>query len=656
MDYPRLPERPATEPHELSNRAATEQAIVRELRTAFSFPSAKSVYNSHQMVKILLTGDVGSGKRALVSRAAKSLGCTVCECTLLSAVRSKFTWTDEAIEEAFRKAIVESMNGLAQEEAKRDTIKIGGGRTILLFSQISDLIPVTRSVEPGSADFNGNVAYQDARRSLQKFVQCMSKLELAMSADPSLRIAVLATTDSESYKNMHKKLRDCFSMSIALPNFVNDERASFLNEFLSKAISSGNGTSSRAEEYISVADLDQAVRGKALSCDDLVAIGSQSLRKIHSLQQDYRFYKPRNGQKIMHRDIFLETARNFVPSSRRTHHAATSLNILSYSSNFTELQNSAEFGHLYEKNDADHETGWSAVGGLAEAKRALVETVIWSYTRRTSLLRLGIKPSKGVLLYGPPGTGKTLLASIAAKEAGINFVAVSFTDLIRSAVGESEAAIAAMFAEARENSPCILFIDEIQAIFGNRDDSGKSAQNMVSQLLQEIDGLSAASRGIINAHSAGDSQHADQLEKHVVVLAATNAPHALDKALLRPGRIDRQVYVGLPDTAARLEICESLSRKIMMRNSKARVDVNSDLLSNVEEIANRIEGFSGADITALYQRAIGLALSDSVSLSCTPEISCKHIHRVLDQGFLPSVSSEQVEALKKWANSNANRT
>jgi AAA+ superfamily predicted ATPase len=448
-------------------------------------------------------------------------------------------------------------------------------------------------------------------------------------------------------------------MNIVLPNPLDAERAMLLNRFFYENSNGGanhyisgrelrrQGGEQHGQKHadfagiVSAATLDLALCGKVLSGNDLVAIGRASIRRAFERNLTNATTAP------CERDV-LASARAFVPSPRRTYNAATLPS--------TPMEPTTATTPPTTPRTTNASTGWDAIGGLEDAKRVLLETVVWSYTRQSALVRLGIRPSKGVLLYGPPGTGKTLIASVAAKVAGINFVAVSFTDLIRSAVGESEAAIAAMFAEARKNSPCVLFIDEIQAIFGNRDDTGKAGQNMVSQLMQEIDGLAALSRGPTHMRVSSE-QLSEHTAKHVVVLAATNAPHALDRALLRPGRIDRLVYVGLPDLLARVHICESLAHKIVSGRHR---QLGASLVDGIREdklfkasadIARLTDGFSGADITAVYQRAIGRALSLSqpvANAALVPQISPRHVHWVLKQGFRPSVSAQQVGALKNW--------
>nr|XP_021154334.1 spermatogenesis-associated protein 5 isoform X1 [Columba livia] len=180
---------------------------------------------------------------------------------------------------------------------------------------------------------------------------------------------------------------------------------------------------------------------------------------------------------------------------------------------------------------------WSDIGGLEDVKLKLKQAVEWPLKHPGSFIRMGIQPPKGVLLYGPPGCSKTMIAKALAHESGLNFLAVKGPELMNKYVGESERAVREIFRKARAVAPSILFFDEIDALAverGNSSGAGNVADRVLAQLLTEMDGI-------------------EQL-KDVTILAATNRPDMIDKALLRPGRIDRIIYVPLPDAATRGEI------------------------------------------------------------------------------------------------------
>jgi len=187
--------------------------------------------------------------------------------------------------------------------------------------------------------------------------------------------------------------------------------------------------------------------------------------------------------------------------------------------------------------------------------------------------KLGIEAPKGILLYGPPGTGKTLLAKAVANESNAHFISISGPEIMSKFYGESEARLREIFKEAKEKAPSIIFIDEIDSIAPKREEvTGEVERRVVSQLLSLMDGLE--SRG------------------KVIVIAATNRPNAIDPALRRPGRFDREIEIRVPDKKARLEILQ-----IHTRNMPLAPDVN------LEKIANMTHGFVGADLEYLCKEA-----------------------------------------------------
>ncbi|KAI8393338.1 P-loop containing nucleoside triphosphate hydrolase protein [Radiomyces spectabilis] len=245
------------------------------------------------------------------------------------------------------------------------------------------------------------------------------------------------------------------------------------------------------------------------------------------------------------------------------------------SRHFEETFDNVRLSSLQEMTMAEKPeiTRWDDIGGLTHAKHALEESAVWIYKHADAYKRLGIRPSKGVLLYGPPGTGKTMLAKAVATESSANFLAVSIPDLVKGEVGESEKAVAKIFETAIRCSPCVIFLDELEAVFATRESSGDVGRKLISQFLIEMD-------------------HLDKLDQSVILLGATNHLDAIDKSILRPGRLDRLVYVGAPDEAERLEILRVLSEK-------TRVSANVDLA----DVAKRTLGYTGADLKAVIRKA-----------------------------------------------------
>ena len=210
--------------------------------------------------------------------------------------------------------------------------------------------------------------------------------------------------------------------------------------------------------------------------------------------------------------------------------------------------------------------------------------------------KAGIRPPKGVLLFGPPGTGKTMLAKAVATESGANFIAVRGPEVLSKWVGESEKAIREIFKRARQTAPTVVFFDEIDSIAplrGMGHDSGVT-ERMVNQLLSEMDGIVPLSK--------------------VVVIAATNRPDIIDPALLRPGRFDRLIYVPPPDKQARLEIL-----KVHTKSVPLSPDVN------LEALAEKTEGYTGADLEALVREATMISLREIYSkCNTSAEKECKN--------------------------------
>jgi transitional endoplasmic reticulum ATPase len=218
------------------------------------------------------------------------------------------------------------------------------------------------------------------------------------------------------------------------------------------------------------------------------------------------------------------------------------------------------------------------LGGLKTEIQKIREMVEYPIRYPELFERLGIEPPKGVLLFGSPGTGKTLLAKAVANESDAHFVSISGPELVSKFVGESEEKLRGIFREANEKAPSIIFMDEIDAIAPKREEATNEVERrMVSQLLTLMDGM--ATRG------------------QVIVLAATNRPDAVDPALRRPGRFDREIEIGIPDTPSRNEILQ-----IHTRNMPVSKDVD------LNELAAITHGYTGADLSALVKEAAMVSL------------------------------------------------
>ncbi len=226
---------------------------------------------------------------------------------------------------------------------------------------------------------------------------------------------------------------------------------------------------------------------------------------------------------------------------------------------------------------------WSDIGGLEDAKQELKEAVEWPMKYPMLFKQTGAHPPKGILLYGAPGTGKTMLAKAVATESEGNFISVKGPEFLSKWVGESEKAVRETFRKAKQAAPCIIFFDEIDSITPTRGTGSDShvTERVISQLLSEIDGL-------------------EELH-NITVIAASNRPDIIDPALLRPGRIDRLIYVTPPDMDARYEIFK-------VHTSKTPLDSDVDL----NKLAEDTDGFTGADIASVCNEATILAIREYV--------------------------------------------
>ncbi|KAK6627439.1 hypothetical protein RUM44_009916 [Polyplax serrata] len=222
---------------------------------------------------------------------------------------------------------------------------------------------------------------------------------------------------------------------------------------------------------------------------------------------------------------------------------------------------------------------WDDVGSLADIREDLKMSILGPVKYRKQFEQLGLSSPAGILICGPPGCGKTLLAKAVANEAGINFISVKGPELLNMYVGESERAVRRCFQRARNSAPCVIFFDELDALCPRRSESPESGASMrvVNQLLTEMDGV--------------------EDRKEVYIMAATNRPDIIDPAVLRPGRLDKILYVGLPQEADRIDILRALTK------SGTRPKLAKDV--NLQEIAKRPEcdGYSGADLAALVREA-----------------------------------------------------
>mmetsp|Transcript_38891 Transcript_38891/g.61589 ORF Transcript_38891/g.61589 Transcript_38891/m.61589 type:complete len:603 (-) Transcript_38891:39-1847(-) len=251
---------------------------------------------------------------------------------------------------------------------------------------------------------------------------------------------------------------------------------------------------------------------------------------------------------------------------------------------FREAQGHCDPSSLRETHVEVPNIHWSSIGGLETVKTELQELVQFPVEYPGKFEKFGMSPPKGVLFYGPPGCGKTLLAKAIATECQANFISVKGPELLTMWFGESEANVRDLFDKARAAAPCVLFFDELDSVARSRgasNDQG-AGDRVINQILTEMDGIG--------------------VKKNVFIIGATNRPDILDPAIMRPGRLDQLLYIPLPDAPSRSSILHANLRKTPLAPDM-----------DLESIVQATEGFSGADLTAICQRAAKLAIRESIS-------------------------------------------
>jgi transitional endoplasmic reticulum ATPase len=256
------------------------------------------------------------------------------------------------------------------------------------------------------------------------------------------------------------------------------------------------------------------------------------------------------------------------------------------------------------------------VGDMVETKRALTEAVLWPLQHPDTFARLGVDPPRGVLLYGPPGTGKTFVVRALASTGRLSVHAVKGSELMDKWVGSSEKAVRELFRRARDSAPSLVFLDEIDALAPRRGQSHDSGvtDRVVAALLTELDGIEPL--------------------RDVVVLGATNRPDLIDPALLRPGRLERLVFVEPPDADARYQILKTAGKSVPLSDE---VDLKT--------LAAELEGYSAADCVALLRESALTAMRRSIDAA---DVTAADV-ATAKQNVRPSLEAAQVESLRAFA-------
>ncbi|ETV75472.1 26S protease regulatory subunit 10B [Aphanomyces astaci] len=351
-------------------------------------------------------------------------------------------------------------------------------------------------------------------------------------------------------------------MSSSAPAPENAERAAVLQAYRSKVLEhrevEGRVKSMRENVKTLVKEYHKTE-------DDLKALQSVGMiigEVLRQLDEDRFIVKASSGPRYVV-GCRTKVEKDKLKSGTRVALDMTTLTIMRY------LPREVDPTVYHMLNEDAGNVSFSSIGGLNEQIRELREVIELPLTNPELFLRVGIKPPKGVLLYGPPGTGKTLLARALACNINATFLKVVASAIVDKYIGESARVIREMFGYARDHQPCVIFMDEIDAIGGSRFSEGTSAdreiQRTLMELLNQLDGFDSLGQ--------------------VKMVMATNRPDILDPALLRPGRLDRKIEIPLPNEASRMDILKIHSGPI---TKKGDIDY--------ESIVKLTDGFNGADI------------------------------------------------------------
>lgn len=271
-----------------------------------------------------------------------------------------------------------------------------------------------------------------------------------------------------------------------------------------------------------------------------------------------------------------------------------------------------------KKEEVKEKITWDMIGGYDDVKKEIREYIELPLKHKDVAKKYGLRTPKGILLFGPPGCGKSLMMRALANESKINFIYVNVSDIMSKWYGESEARLRELFANARKNAPCILFFDEIDTIGVKREShTGDSVTpRLLSLMLSEIDGL--------------------QSDEGVIIVGSTNVPQLLDKALLRAGRFDKLIYIGVPDKKSRKEIF-----KIYTRSMPLAEDIDFD------KLADMTERFTGADIANVVQEVARTAAIDALEKGIERKITTQDFVNVIKR-YKPSVTLQMLDEYEKF--------
>ncbi|KAH0660381.1 hypothetical protein KY289_029129 [Solanum tuberosum] len=522
-------------------------STVKTLASILIPPLCPSALSSKFRVVVLLHGLTGCGKRTVVKFVARQLGLHVVEYNCQSIFANSDRKTSAALAEAFSMARRYSPTILLLRhfEAFRNLASNEGSPHDQVGMNLEVASVIKEFTEPIAED---EEIYSEGKSNAHDQVKF---------AQPVNRHPVLLVAAADSPEGLPPTIRRCFSHEISMDPLNEEQRKEMLSQSLQHV--------SELLPNTSLEDLVKDLVGQTsgfMPRDLRALVADVGANLVHShASQDV---------KVVHGDLKEGSHESKPIENDGSHDSAKSLSKedVMKSLERSKKRNATALGTPKVPN-----VKWEDVGGLEDVKKSILDTVQLPLLHK-DLFSSGLRKRSGVLFYGPPGTGKTLLAKAVATECSLNFLSVKGPELINMYIGESEKNVRDIFQKARSARPCVIFFDELDSLAparGASGDSGGVMDRVVSQMLAEIDGLNDSTQDLF-------------------IIGASNRPDLIDPALLRPGRFDKLLYVGVNSEASyRERVLKALTRKF-----KLKEDIS--LLS----IAKRCPpNFTGADMYAL---------------------------------------------------------
>nr|WCZ58527.1 VCP-like ATPase [Andalucia godoyi] len=549
----------------------------------------------------LLHGPPGTGKSSLAACLAKLVGARLVTWESFLASSTDFVPGDFSTMEAIATDFFAIPNRVPIDKHAgrrvRRRSRSGEGPVILFLDEIDTLCPVRDQYSGVSAE----------ARLTALILSLLSTLRLQSTLHPEsyAKYIVIGATNRPFAIEPALRNPGRLDVEIHVPIPSEQERADILRYFLLNAntatptttpTNTCNGRAAAAAVQTPVRMDDQTDRALDLVAREFL-IGYVGADIVHlcTILRSGRYGVRSSTDHSVHLSLadILDACQQNVPSTRRGF-SMEFLSKLSHSSLFRESDADIHVdcsGSKMKRQERIMAEIDKVVHGLREAKQALKRSVVWPLLFPESFRTLGIQPSSGVLLYGPPGCAKTTVVRTFAMAVSAAFVSMSAADIFSPYLGQAEATIRSLFARARLCAPCIVFLDEIDALAGTRSTDGASEVNarVLATLLNEMDGVD------VNA------------SQRVVVIGATNRPWAVDPALARPGRLDSLVYVGLPDDETRLSILDSFISNVAAssRNTdSAHAALPTVATPSRQEWVAWTAGFSGAECASSCREAV----------------------------------------------------